>query len=241
MASLDDSALALVTGTCRFPPALLAQATPVTLDGDLGPVEAHRYGDLLLVDRHGAGEPNPAHRIDHRANVRAIATGCRRVLAVGSCRSLRSDRPPGTVVAVDDVFAPWIAPSFFEDARAESIPGFDLEWRREVVAAWRSTALAPLVDGGTYVQSLGPRLETPAEVRFYATVGDLVGMTLADEMVLAREAGLRYAAVCAVDALADGVGTPALTQAEMEAHARANRERLWAAVFATVAGLGVSL
>jgi len=32
-------------------------------------------------------------------------------------------------------------------------------------------------DGGVYLQSMGPRFETKAEIRFMSTVGDVVGMT----------------------------------------------------------------
>ena len=233
--------IAVVTGTHRFPDPLLARSVAVTLDGGARPVAAHRCEEVLLVNRHGPGERTPVHLVDHAANVRAVATQCDAVVAVGSCGSLRADLPPGSIVAVDDVFAPWVGPTLFDDARAESLPGFDAEWRAEVVAAWRTSATAPLVDGGTYVQSHGPRFETKAEVRFFATVGDVVGMTLASEMIVAREAGLRYAAICAIDNLANGIGDRELTLAEFEATARGNRERLWAAVVATLAGLGAVL
>ena len=45
-------------------------------------------------------------------------------------------------------------------------------------------------------------------------MADVVGMTLAAETVLAREAGLAYAAVCSVDNLANGIADEALTVEE---------------------------
>jgi purine nucleoside phosphorylase len=48
-------------------------------------------------------------------------------------------------------------------------------------------------------------------VRALARVADLVGMTLAAETVLAREASLRYAAICSVDNLANGISDELLT------------------------------
>jgi purine nucleoside phosphorylase len=62
-----------------------------------------------------------------------------------------------------------------------------------------------LVDGGVYAQTIGPRFETPAEVRALAVNADLVGMTLAAETVLAGEAAVAYAAVCTIDNLANGI------------------------------------
>jgi 5'-methylthioadenosine phosphorylase len=65
--------------------------------------------------------------------------------------------------------------------------------------------------GGVYAQTIGPRFETPAEVRALAELADMVGMTLAAETVLAGEAALAYTAVCSVDNLANGISDKALT------------------------------
>ena len=62
--------------------------------------------------------------------------------------------------------------------------------------------------GGTYACTEGPRLETPAEIRFLARAGaDLVGMTLCPEAFLARELEICYAAVAYVTNYAEGVRT----------------------------------
>jgi purine nucleoside phosphorylase len=53
-----------------------------------------------------------------------------------------------------------------------------------------------LVQGGVYICTNGPRLETPAEIRSYKILGaDYVGMTCATEASLATEAGLKFAAL----------------------------------------------
>jgi 5'-methylthioadenosine phosphorylase len=59
---------------------------------------------------------------------------------------------------------------------------------------------------GVYWQAIGPRFETPAEIRLMAAHADVVGMTIASECIVAGELGLRYAAICAVDNLANGLG-----------------------------------
>jgi 5'-methylthioadenosine phosphorylase len=74
-----------------------------------------------------------------------------------------------------------------------------------------------LHDGGVYWQVIGPRLETAAEIRVFAQHADVVGMTMASECTVAGELGLRYASVCAVDNLANGVGEHQLTWNEFEA------------------------
>ena len=79
---------------------------------------------------------------------------------------------------------------------------------------------------GVYWQARGPRLETPAEIRFVAAHADVIGMTVATECVIAGELGLRYAALCVIDNLANGVGERELTLAEIDR----NRDRNRAAV-----------
>jgi 5'-methylthioadenosine phosphorylase len=106
------------------------------------------------------------------------------------------------------------------------LPGFDPDWRRELIAAWEVSGAAPLRDGGVYWQTIGPRFETPSEIRLIAPHADVVGMTLAAECIVAREIGLRYAAVCVVDNLANGIAAEPLSTAALEADREANATAL---------------
>ena len=185
----------------------------VTVDaGGALPVEATDGGDIVGIARHGFDHSIPAHLVDHRANIRAACElGCDRVLALGSVGSLDENLEVGRLICPDDFYAPEIAPSFYRDPRGHSVPGFDAEWRRMVIRTWSSAGGAELHDGGVYAQTMGPRFETPAEVRALAEHADVVGMTLAAETVLAGEASLAYAAVCTIDNLANGIGGKTLT------------------------------
>ena len=181
-----------------------------------------------IVQRHGApGEPYVLpHLIDHAANLSALRDqGCDRVLGIGSVGSLKPDLPVGSLLCPDDFIALHLGTSVFADTRAHSAPGFDPRWRAEVLEAWQDGE-APVRDGGVYWQTIGPRFETPAEIRMIAPHADVVGMTIAAECVLAGELGLDYAALCVVDNLANGVGEAPLTVAEFEAGKARNRARL---------------
>jgi len=180
--------------------------------GGARPVEAIDAGEVVGLPRHGLDRAVPAHLVDHHANVRALCElGCGRVLALGSAGSLRLDLEVGSFVCPDDFYAPETAPTFYDDPRGHSVPGFDPGWRQSVLDAWRGASGMELVDGGVYAQTIGPRFETPAEVRALARVADVVGMTLAAETVLAGEASLAYAAICSVDNLANGISDQPLT------------------------------
>jgi 5'-methylthioadenosine phosphorylase len=183
----------------------------------------------MVLQRHGLDVWTPPHRIDHRSHVEALgAAGVDRVLALSSVGSLRTDWPVGTCVNVDDFYAPTATLAFYDDQRSHTFPRFDPGWRARVQTAWSAGTTTPLLDGGVYAQTSGPRFETPAEVRALATVADLVGMTVASECMLMTEVGLPYAAIGVVDNLANGLGAVPLTMDEFERGVAANRARLLA-------------
>jgi 5'-methylthioadenosine phosphorylase len=192
-----------------------------------------------VVQRHGAiADYVLPHEIDHAANLRPLVEqGCDRVLAIASVGSLRTDLPVGTLVCPDDFIALHVSDSIFTDTRAHSAPSFASHWRAELVAAWAEGGEAP-VDGGVYWQTIGPRFETPAEIRLIAPHADVVGMTIASECVIAGELGLEYAAICVVDNLANGLAAGELSVAEMEADRIINATRLRDGLAAVLPRLG---
>ena len=190
-----------------------------------------RLPDAVYLQRHGADGYVLPHRIDHLANMRSLArVGCDRVLALGSVGGLHRDLGPGTFVCPDDFIALDAGPAAVEDERAHSVPGFDPDWRRRVLLAWRDRVGSEIVDAGAYWQTRGPRLETPAEIRLMAPHAQLVGMTIASECIAACALGLSYAAICIVENLANGVGERELTVEELLAGRAANREAVAAAL-----------
>lgn len=180
-----------------------------------------------IVQRHDSSQDYVLpHQIDHAANLRPLAEqGCDRVLAIASVGSLKTELAVGSLVCPDDFIALHLGYSVFGDQRAHTAPSFDARWRAEVVAAWGAGGETP-VDGGVYWQTLGPRFETPAEIRLMAAHADVVGMTVAAECIVAGELGLDYAAVCVVDNLANGLGESELSVIEMEADRLINAEKL---------------
>jgi 5'-methylthioadenosine phosphorylase len=192
-----------------------------------------------VAQRHGGSDAYVLpHEIDHAANLRPLVElGCDRVLAVGSVGSLSAELPVGSLICPDDFIALHLDLSIFADERAHSAPRFDPAWRREVLAAWQAGG-GELRDGGVYWQAIGPRFETPAEIRLIAPHADVVGMTIAAECIVASELGLAYAAVCAVDNLANGLDSEPVEVAALEPARAANALRLHDGLAAVLPRLG---
>jgi 5'-methylthioadenosine phosphorylase len=193
-----------------------------------------------IVQRHGAGDGPYVlpHMIDHEANLRPLAEqGVDRVLAISSVGSLKPELPVGTLVCPDDFIALHLDHTIYGDARAHSAPSFDQELREEVIEAWAAGGQDP-VAGGVYWQAIGPRFETPAEIRLMAAHADVVGMTVGAECVVAGELELQYAALCMVDNLANGLGAERLEVAELERDRAANAALLRDGLEAVLPRLG---
>lgn len=191
-----------------------------------GIVDLLEIEDQVVLQRHGLDHYHPPHRINHHAHISALHQwGAERIIALGSVGSLHLHYPPGTVVIPHDFFAPTVTPSFHEDGRGHQLPQFNPTLRTELVELLTTPPLPNPVNGGIYWQTIGPRFETPAEIRFHANHVDYVGMTLASECILASELTLPYAAVGIVDNFANGIGDDALTVASFKDQVARNREQ----------------
>jgi 5'-methylthioadenosine phosphorylase len=191
-----------------------------------------------IVQRHGEGDYRLPHEIDHTETLRALVeAGCDRVLAVGSVGSLSTELPVGSLLCPDDFIALHLGLSVFADERAHRALGFDPTWRGEILSAWQASG-GELRDGGVYWQAIGPRFETPAEIRLMAAHADVVGMTIASECIVAAELGLAYAAICVVDNLANGIGQRPLQILELETARAANALQLHDGLAAVLPQLG---
>jgi xanthosine phosphorylase len=153
-----------------------------------------------------------------RGPVRALkAAGAEALLVTNAAGSLRADVGPGSLMAISDHINmlgvnPLTGPN--DDAIGPRFPSlrdaYDPELRRALHAAADSLGVA-LADG-VYLATAGPSFETPAEIRAFRTLGaDAVGMSTIPEVILARHAGLRVAAVSAITNLAEGMGGEALS------------------------------
>lgn len=220
----DDLAIIGGTGLTELPGLEIQRREVVhTPYGEpSGPIT---HGELagrsaIFLARHGYGHTIPPHRINYRANIYALhAAGARRVIAVAAVGGIREDMRAG-VLAVPDQIIDYTwgrESSFFEDdlekvTHVDFTEPYDRPLREQLLAA-AERAGVPLISGGTYAATQGPRLETAAEIRRLEADGcHLVGMTGMPETALARELGLAYACLAVVVNAAAGKGEGAIHQ-----------------------------
>jgi len=182
----------------------------------------------------------------------AITTPIRTLAALGAdtlvltnaAGSLRPDAGPGSLVCLSDHlnligFNPLAGPN--DDAVGPRFPSlrdaYDPELRARLHRA--ADALGIELHDGVYLAVAGPSFETPAEIRAFRTLGaDLVGMSTVPEVIAARHAGLRVAAVSAVTNLAEGMGGEALSHDQTLRVAKEGASRLGPLIERFVEDLG---
>jgi 5'-deoxy-5'-methylthioadenosine phosphorylase len=186
-----------------------------------GPLMFGRIGaqEAVFLARHGYGHTLAPHEINYRANLWAInAQEATRVIAVCTVGGIAPALRAGMIAIPEQIIDyTWGRPSTYFEGAEQPVTHIDFthpyddETRRMAIAAARD-AKVPVVEGGTYAVTQGPRLETKAEIdRLERDGATMVGMTGMPEAALARELGLRYAHLAVVVNPAAGRGASART------------------------------
>ena len=170
--------------------------------------------DVVFLARHGYGHTVAPHEVNYRANIWALkdaGAGC--VVSVASVGGIRADIAPGMLMLPDQVIDyTWgRAATYFEGAgvpvnHIDFTEPYSPTLRRKLLKAAASVK-EPMLDGGVYAATQGPRLETAAEItRLERDGAHVVGMTGMPEAALAREVSLEYATIAVVANYAAGRG-----------------------------------
>lgn len=193
--------LAILSGTSLTATSLFSAWPVHEIQTRYGKVQYREHGNVVLINRHGAGGMTPPHAINHRANIRALVElGVDEVLAFSSVGSLREERVPGSLLSCSD-YVSFFPQTFDDEQMSETVPGIGNRLLPEIMAR----SAYPIDENGIYVQARGPRFETRAEIRIMRNFGDVVGMTFAHEADLCAEAGLSLTSLCMIDNYANGI------------------------------------
>lgn len=199
-----------------------------------GEVRLHVGDGFVFLRRHGEDTYRPPHRVPHHAHALALEqAGVDRAVGLCSVGALHRDVALGTVVVPDDYLSLRAPPTFAGDERLHIVPELEADLRRLLLAV-AAEIDGPVLDGGVYAETAGPRFETRAEVRMLADYADVVGMTGASEATLLQERSVPYALLGVVDNHAHGIGDGELTLEAFEREKEKNRERAQSALAALV-------
>jgi len=137
--------------------------------------------------------------------------GCEFMFCTNAAGSLNPDIPAGSLVALNDHIntmpsTPLVGPNddrfgprFFSLANA-----YDQDLRNKLHHA--ASELDLKLHEGVFVSYPGPNFETAAEIRMMQKIGgDVVGMSVVPEVIVARHCGLKVLAVSAITNMAEGL------------------------------------
>ncbi len=217
----------IIGGTGVYDPQLLDELRDeqvMTPYGDVS-VQVGTFNgvEIAFMPRHGKGHSIPPHKVNYRANIWALKRlGVRCALATAAVGSLNPEMRPGHFVIIDQFldFTKHREHTFFDGGDAGVVhtdvtDPYCPRLRERLLEQAERLELTSH-DGGVYVCAEGPRFESAAEIRAFRLLGgDVVGMTNVPESVLAREAGLCYAAMAMVTNMAAGISEQPLTHDEV--------------------------
>lgn len=214
-------------GDCADQAQIVAAVSYGDLPGFPTPGVAGHAGKLVFG--RIAGTPvallqGRAHYYEHgradamKVPVRTLAQlGCELLICTNSAGSLRPDMGPGSIMLVNDhINFTGVSPLFGETGSerfVDMVGAYDADGARKFTDA--AATIGVRLHSGVYIWFSGPSFETPAEIRAAARLGaDAVGMSTVPEVILARHAGMKVAALSIITNFAAGMGGGALSHQE---------------------------
>ena len=150
--------------------------------------------DIAFLPRHGKGHIYPPHKVNYRANIFALKEcGVEYLISTAAVGSLKKKIKPCDFVIADQIIDRTAKRSttFFEDGMVAHVGFADPFCKNLSDIAYNVIKKEVDVDvhRGTYICIEGPQFSTRAESNLYRSWNiDVIGMTLAPEAKLAREA-----------------------------------------------------
>jgi len=208
---MSKAELAIIGGTGVSGIDLLENIEKVEVDTPYGkPSDVVTIGEyqgrkIAFLPRHGAGHSVVPHKINYRANINALKQlGVTRILSACAVGSLQPEYHPGELAFVDQFidFTRGRDATFFAEDDVFHVSLADptcCELRQLGIAVAKTIAI-PMHEVGTYVCIQGPRYSTRAESLFFKDMmkAHVIGMTMATECTLAREAEICYMPIACV-------------------------------------------
>lgn len=163
---------------------------------------------IIIVQRHKAIGENyiPPHLIKHEIIWKFLSV--MKISSAISFCSVGTLQPDvyglGSIIMPKDFFCPWKIVSSFDDMRGHCVPTISEKLLKLIQSCLKNSNIETVAEG-IYANTLGPRFETKAEIKFLKDYATVVGMTGAHEATLATELNIELCMVCVVDNYAHGL------------------------------------
>jgi 5'-methylthioadenosine phosphorylase len=166
--------------------------------------------EIVFLSRHGPKHDLPPHKVNYRGNLYALKQlGVERIIATNAVGGINSEYAPGDLAVPEDII---------DMTKSRQCTFFDRDpvTHIDVSQPYCPVLRNALIDSSKHekaktwsnsvlVATEGPRYETPAEIRMLRLLGgDIVGMTGAPEVFLARELQICYSTLCFISNKAAG-------------------------------------
>ena len=218
--------IAIIGGTSFLDSSLFSDLKKKVVKTEYGDALTFLGTGYVFIQRHGENANTPPHKINYRANIKAIKDlKISKVIGINSTGSLKKSITPGSLLIPHDYFNLFNVPTFYDTEMKFTIPSLDVRLIKTITQIAKIHKIK-IVPEGVYFQVKGPILETRTEINFIKQIGDVVGMTMANEAILARELGLNYASICMVDNFANGIIDKPLTLRQIEKRRKDNLGKL---------------
>ena len=188
---------------------------------------------VVFITRHGKKHIIPPHNINHRANIYALKSlGVENIISIACVGIINANIQIGDFIIIDD-FLDFTKKShtFFDKfdkkpVHVDLTNPFSPKLRKILIEVCREKGYS-FHDKGIYVNTSGPRLETPAEIRMFNRMdADVIGMTIVPEAVLSRELDIEYASIAVGVNYACGISEKPLSYEEIEQGMKWKEEQL---------------
>ena len=193
-----------------------------TVAGHRGRLVFGRLGERPVVFVQGRVHAYEGHAI--RAvtfPIRLVhALGARRLLLTNAAGGIHWHFRPGLLMFIEDhinlaFLSPLAGPDTGDGPRFPDMSApYDPEWLDRAQALALEAGIA--TQRGTYLWTLGPSYETPAEIRFYRHIGaDAVGMSTVPEAIEGAYLGMKVLGISTITNLASGMNAEPLDHADV--------------------------
>lgn len=197
-----------------FPRSTVVGHTGRLVFGTLGGVPlVCMQGRVHMYEGHSPSAIAIPVRVLHGLGIEAL-------FLTNASGSIRENMGPGSLMMITDHINfsgqnPLVGVN--DDKIGPRFQDMTMAYDRDLCAVLESAAKDANVTlhKGVYLMVLGPSFETPAEIHMFRTIGaDVVGMSTVPEVIVARHAGLKCAAISVVTNLAAGLSGDVLCHEE---------------------------